>query len=97
MRLAERGNLIYISGMNKVSFRIKARDLPPEQAAKLAPSLGPDCEVEVTIEEVPDFSDVPPDILQSQIEGLSERLANEDIAPDEEVEAFFSKYLTPKS
>jgi len=83
--------------MNAVPFRIKVRDLPPEQAAKLVPTLGPDREVEVTIEEVPDFSDVPPDILQSQIEGLNERLANEDIASDEEVEAFFSKYLTSKS
>jgi len=97
VRLAGRADLVYIMVMNAVSFRIKVRDLPPEQAAKLVPTLGPDREVEVTIEEVPDFSDVPPDILQSQIEGLSERLANEDIASDEEVEAFFSKYLTCKS
>jgi hypothetical protein len=78
--------------MNAVSFRIKVRDLPPEQAAKLAPTLGPDREVEITIEEVPDFSDVPPDILQSQIEGLKERLETFEPATDEEVEAFFAKY-----
>lgn len=83
--------------MNKVSFRIKARDLPPEQAAKLAPTLGPDCEVEVTIGEVPDFSDVPPDILQSQIEGLQERMETEDWATEEEVEAFFAKYTKSKT
>ena len=69
--------------MNAVSFRIKVRDLPPEQAAKLAPTLGPDREVEVTIEEVPDFSDVPPDILQSQIEGLQERMVTENWATEE--------------
>jgi hypothetical protein len=84
--------------MNAISFRIKVRDLPPEQAARLETPLDPDREVEVTIEEVPDFSDVPPDILESQIEGLRERMATDDIATDdiatdEEVEAFFGQWL----
>ncbi len=79
--------------MNKVSFRIKARDLPPEQAARLETPLRPDDEVEVTIEEVDDFSDVPRDILDSQIEGLRDRLQTEDWATDEEVEAAFRRML----
>lgn len=79
--------------MNKVSFRIKARDLPPEQAARLESPLHPDDDVEVTIEEVTDFSDVPQDILDSQIEGLRERMETEDWATDEEVEAAFKRML----
>ena len=82
--------------MNKVSFRIKARDLPPEQAARLEVPLDPDDDVEVTIEEVTDFSDVPQDILDSQYEGLLERMETDDIATEEEVEAVFRKWLGPK-
>lgn len=79
--------------MNKVSFRIKARDLPPEQAARLETPLHPDDDVEVTIEEVNEFSDVPQDILESQIAGLRERLETEDWATDEEVEAAFKRMI----
>ncbi len=59
--------------------------------------LAPDDYVEVTIKEVTDFSDVPPEILQSQIEGLQERLKTFDPATEEEVEAFFAKYTKSKT
>ena len=83
--------------MNKVVFRMKTKDLPPEQAERLSPFHDPDGDVEITIEEVADFSDVPQDILDSQIAGITERMKSDDRASEEEVEAFFKKWLSDKA
>lgn len=83
--------------MNKIVFRMKTKDLPPEQAAHLSPLADPEGDVEVTLEEVADFSDIPRDILDSQIAGITERMKSDDRASEEEVEAFFRKWLGDKA
>lgn len=53
--------------------------------------LDPDGEVEITIEEVADFSDVPQDILDSQYKGLLERMKIDEWATEDEVETAFRR------
>ena len=47
-------------------LRTKLKNLPPEQAAVVDDVTDPEQEVEVTVEAVPDFSKIPPDVLEEQ-------------------------------
>ena len=73
------------------THRMQVRDLPPEFAAKLDKKTPPDREIEVTLEEVPDYSDVPDEVLEAQRKGIRSRMTAGDRASPKEVQEIFKK------
>ncbi len=78
--------------MARQTFEIRADELGEALTAQLADKPVPSERIRVTVETVPDYSDIPADILESQRKGLQSRLKSNDRATDEEVDGLFRKW-----
>jgi len=77
--------------MSRQTVDIPAAQLGDDLTAALDDKPDPAQKVRVMVEPVPDYADVPDDILESQRRGLRERMKPGDRASDAEVEAVFEK------
>ena len=78
--------------MSRQTVDIPAAQLGDGLTAALAEKPHPDQKGRVTVEPVPDYSDIPDDILESQRRGLGERMADGDRAGEAEVRAVFGRW-----
>ena len=84
--------LHYGCAMARQTIEIRADELGETLASHLSEIPSPSERVRVTVESMPDYSDVPDDILENQKEGLRSRMASGDRATDEEVKSLFNKW-----
>ena len=77
--------------MTRQTVEIRADELGEALTAHLTEKPVPTERVRVTVETVPDYSEIPTDILESQRRGLRSRIVPGDRATDEEVDGFFRK------
>ncbi len=78
--------------MTRQIVEIRADELGESLVSHLSEKPVPSERVRVTVESVPDYSEVSDDVLKSQKSGLKSRMVADGRATDEEVDGLRAKW-----